>query len=239
MALPKQSSPKYKCVLPSDGREVEYRPFLVKEQKVLMMAQEQENDAAMFDAVKNLIESVTFGKVKPDSLPIIDMEYLFLKIRTKSIGETANIQVTCNYDDCEGGQGTTVINLDDVEVVGEEPENKIMISDELGVQLRYPRISDVVATPVKTDSVESKAVQSLELVKSCMVNIYDAEEVNPISDASTNEINECMDSLSMSQLEKITSYFEGLPSLKKEVSAECEKCGKEIRTTVSGLNNFF
>ena len=239
MALPKQSSPKYKCVLPSDGREVEYRPFLVKEQKVLMMAQEQENDAAMFNAVKDLIESVTFGKVKPDSLPIIDMEYLFLKIRTKSIGETANIQVTCNNKDCEGGQGTTVINLDDVEVVGEEPENKIMISDELGVELRYPRISDVGATPVETDSVESQAVQSLELVKSCMVNIYDAEEVYPIADASTNEINEFMDSLSMSQLEMITSYFEGLPSLKKEVSADCEKCGKEIRTTVSGLNNFF
>ena len=237
MALPKQSSPKYKCVLPSDGREVEYRPFLVKEQKVLMMAQEQENDAAMFDAVKNLIESVTFGKVKPDSLPIIDMEYLFLKIRTKSIGETANIQVTCNYDDCEGGQGTTVINLDDVEVVGEEPE--IMISDELGIELRYPRISDVGTTPLETDSVESQAIQTLDLVKSCMVNIYDAEEVYPIADASTNEINEFVDSLSMSQLEKITSYFEGLPSLKKEVSANCEKCGKEIRTTVSGLNNFF
>ena len=235
MALPKQSSPKYKCVLPSDGREVEYRPFLVKEQKVLMMAQEQENDAAMFNAVKDLIESVTFGKVKPDSLPIIDMEYLFLKIRTKSIGETANIQVTCNYDDCEGGQGTTVINLDDVEVVGDEPENKIMINDEIGIELRYPRIGDIEAS----DSEEGNMAQTLEMLKRCMVTVYDEEDVYPTSDSSTKELDEFVNTLSMSQMELISNYFGSIPQLKKEVKSECVQCGKDINTTLQGMNNFF
>ena len=139
MALPKQSSPKYKCVLPSDGREVEYRPFLVKEQKVLLLAQEQENDEAMFKAVQDLIGSVTDGEVKPQRLPVIDMEYLFLKIRSKSVGETANIRVTCNDPKCDG-TGEAVVNLDDVEVVGEAPETKIMINDEIGVELRLSLI---------------------------------------------------------------------------------------------------
>ena len=115
MALPKQSAPKYKCVLPSDGTEIEFRPFLVKEQKVLLLAQEEEDEKAMFNAVKDLIESVCFTEIKADRLSVVDMEYLFLKIRSKSVGETANIKVTCNDPNCNG-TGDAVINLDDVEV---------------------------------------------------------------------------------------------------------------------------
>lgn len=233
MALPKQSSPKYKCILPSDKREVEYRPFQVKEQKVLMMAQEQEDDAAMFRAVKDLIGSVTFGKVKADTLPILDMEYLFLKIRSKSIGETANIVVNCNDSECNGS-GEAVINLDDVEVVGEEPDNKIMISDELGVELRYPRISDV-----QEEDQGNSALSTLELLKSCIVTIFDEEEVYTVADASTNELNEFVDSLSMNQLNLITEYFDSLPSLEKKVTTECGTCGKEINALVKGLQSFF
>ena len=129
MALPKQSAPKYKCILPSDGKEVEYRPFLVKEQKILMLAQEQGDDGAMLQAVQDLVKSVTYDKVKPSELAVMDLEYLFLKIRSKSIGETASLSVTCNDPQCEG-TGEVVVNLDDVEVVGDEPEHKIMISDE-------------------------------------------------------------------------------------------------------------
>lgn len=233
MALPKQSSPKYTCTLPSDGREVTYRPFLVKEQKVLMLAQEQEDDTAMFRAVQDLIESVTDGEVKPKTLPVIDMEYLFVKIRAKSVGETANIRVTCQDPNCDGS-GQAVVNLDDVEVVGEHPDNKIMISDDLGVELRYPKISDV-------DAVQELdgAAQTIEMLKNSIVTVFDNEEVYPTVDVSTNELNEFVESLTMSQLQKITDYFDAIPSLQTEVTSSCETCSSPIKTTVKGLNNFF
>lgn len=233
MALPKQSAPKYNCVLPSDGTEVEFRPFLVKEQKVLLLAQEEENEKAMFNAVKDLIESVCFTEIKADRLSVVDMEYLFLKIRSKSVGETANIKVTCNDPNCNG-TGDAVINLDDVEVVGEAPENKIMINDEIGIELRYPRVSDINAVQ-GMDNANS----TLTMLKSSMVNIYDADEVYPTMDASTNELNEFVENLTMQQLEMITDYFNSIPSLQHDVESECTTCAKDIRTTVKGLNSFF
>lgn len=234
MALPKQSTPKYTCILPSDGQEVEYRPFLVQEQKSLLIAQEQEDDKAMFSAVQDLIEACTFGKLKPTQLAVIDMEYLFLKIRAKSVGESVNLQVTCQDPKCDG-HGEVVINLDDVEVVGDEPENKIMINDEIGIELRYPRIGDIEAS----DSEEGNMAQTLEMLKRCMVTVYDEEDVYPTSDSSTKELDEFVNTLSMSQMELISNYFGSIPQLKKEVKSECVQCGKDINTTLQGMNNFF
>ena len=233
MALPKQSAPKYKCILPSDGKEVEYRPFLVKEQKILMLAQEQGDDGAMLQAVQDLVKSVTYDKVKPSELAVMDLEYLFLKIRSKSIGETASLSVTCNDPQCEG-TGEVVVNLDDVEVVGDEPEHKIMISDEIGVELRYPRVKDVN----DINNLEGPD-QTIEMLKRCMVNVYDLEEVYPTSDSSTNELNDFVESLSMGQLERITEFFTDIPQMKKQVESECKECGKDIKTEIVGLNNFF
>ena len=130
MPLPKIATPTYELVLPSNKKTIKYRPFLVKEQKVLLLAQEQEDDAAMFRAVQDLITNVC-EDVKSETLPVIDMEWLFLKIRSKSVGETANIKLTCTDPKCDG-TGEAVVNLDDVEVVGDEPEHKIMINDEIG-----------------------------------------------------------------------------------------------------------
>ena len=234
MALPKQSTPKYSCILPSDGKEVEYRPFLVQEQKSLLIAQEQEDDKAMFSAVQDLIEACTYGKLKSTQLAVIDMEYLFLKIRAKSVGETVNLQVTCQDPKCDG-HGEVVINLDDVEVVGDEPENKIMINDEIGIELRYPRIGDIDLI----NSEEGSMTQILEMLKRCMVTVFDQENVYPTSDSSTQELDEFVNTLSMSQMEMISEYFGSIPQLKKEVKSECVQCGKDINTTIQGMNNFF
>ena len=233
MALPKQATPKYKCILPSDGTEVEFRPFLVKEQKVLMLAQEEESDEAMLKAVQELISSVTEGKVKPKSLPVIDMEYLFLKIRSKSVGETAKLKVSCTDQKCEG-TGDVVVNLDDVEVVGDAPENKVMINDEIGVELRYPRMSDVEATQGL-----GEGTSTIEMLKLCMVNIFDQEEVHRVSDASTNELNEFVETLTMNQLELISDYFNSIPVLEHEVQTKCGTCDRELTTLIKGLQNFF
>lgn len=232
MALPKQSTPKYTCILPSDGREIEYRPFLVKEQKVLLLAQEQEDDAAMFRAVQDLITNVC-EDVKSETLPVIDMEWLFLKIRSKSVGETANIKLTCTDPKCDG-TGEAVVNLDDVEVVGDQPESKIMLNDEIGIELRYPRVSDVNQVQGK-----DQATQTLEMLKNSIVKIFDEENVYPTADASTNELNEFVEGLTMQQLEKITTYFDSIPSLQLDVESKCTTCDRELKTTAKGINSFF
>ena len=232
MALPKQTAPKYTCILPSDGREIEYRPFLVKEQKVLLLAQEQEDDAAMFRAVQDLITNVC-EDVKSETLPVIDMEWLFLKIRSKSVGETANIKLSCTDPKCDG-HGEAVVNLDDVEVVGDQPENKIMLNDEIGIELRYPRVSDVNQVQGK-----DQATQTLEMLKNSIVTIFDEENVYPTADASTNELNEFVEGLTMQQLEKITTYFDSIPSLQLDVESKCTTCGRELKTTAKGINSFF
>lgn len=232
MALPKQSAPKYTCILPSDGREIEYRPFLVKEQKVLLLAQEQEDDAAMFRAVQDLITNVC-EDVKSETLPVIDMEWLFLKIRSKSVGETANIKLSCTDPKCDG-HGEAVVNLDDVEVVGDQPESKIMLTDEIGIELRYPRVSDVNQVQGK-----DQATQTLEMLKNSIVKIFDEENVYPTADASTNELNEFVEGLTMQQLEKITSYFDSIPSLQLDVESKCTTCDRELKTTAKGINSFF
>ncbi len=233
MALPKQTAPKYKVVLPSDGKEIEYRPFLVKEQKNLLLAQEQEDNDAMFRAVVDLIEACTFGEVKSNNLPVIDMEYLFLKIRAKSVGETANIKVSCQDPNCDG-HGEAIINLDEVEVVGDEPEKKIMISDEIGIELRYPRLGDI-----QTADNLDPATQTIEMLKASMVTVFDEENVYPVVDVSTNDLNEFVENLTMSQLEKITVFFDSIPSLQSQVDSECTTCEKGIKTIVKGLNSFF
>ena len=232
MALPKQTAPKYTCILPSDGREIEYSPFLVKEQKVLLLAQEQEDDAAMFRAVQDLITNVC-EDVKSETLPVIDMEWLFLKIRSKSVGETANIKLSCTDPKCDG-HGEAVVNLDDVEVVGDQPESKIMLNDEIGIEMRYPRVSDVNQVQGK-----DQATQTLEMLKNSIVTIFDEENVYPTADASTNELNEFVEGLTMQQLEKITAYFDSIPSLKLDVESKCTTCGRELKTTAKGINSFF
>ena len=232
MALPKQTAPKYTCILPSDGREIEYRPFLVKEQKVLLLAQEQEDDAAMFRAVQDLITNVC-EDVKSETLPVIDMEWLFLKIRSKSVGETANIKLSCTDPKCDG-HGEAVVNLDDVEVVGDQPESKIMLNYEIGIEMRYPRVSDVNQVQGK-----DQATQTLEMLKNSIVTIFDEENVYPTADASTNELNEFVEGLTMQQLEKITTYFDSIPSLQLDVESKCTTCGRELKTTAKGINSFF
>ena len=232
MALPKQTAPKYTCILPSDGREIEYRPFLVKEQKVLLLAQEQEDDAAMFRAVQDLITNVC-EDVKSETLPVIDMEWLFLKIRSKSVAETANIKLSCTDPKCDG-HGEAVVNLDDVEVVGDQPESKIMLNDEIGIEMRYPRVSDVNQVQGK-----DQATQTLEMLKNSIVTIFDEENVYPTADASTNELNEFVEGLTMQQLEKITAYFDSIPSLQLDVESKCTTCGRELKTTAKGINSFF
>ena len=215
MALPIQSAPKYTISLPSDGKEVKFRPFLVKEQKLLMLAQEENDEGKTMEAIKDLIRTVTFQEVEPDTLPIIDMEYLFLKIRAKSVGETANIKLTCNDASCPDesrGTGETVVNIDEVEVVGDEPEMKIMINDEIGIEFRYPTVGDM-------GGVEQldQGSQTVEVIKKSIKSIYTEEDVFLAKDTSDKELTEFVENLTVQQLEKLGGFFQSLQRLQKDV----------------------
>ena len=238
MALPIQTAPKYNCILPSDGKEVKYRPFLVKEQKMLLIAQEENDEAKIFEAVKDLIRSVTFEEIEPNELPLIDMEYLFLKIRARSVGETAKISIGCNDPECDGsgqkGSGEVVVNLDDVEVVGDEPENKIMINDEVGIELKYPKVKDIQGL-----NDLDQGSQTIEVLKRSIQSVFDSENVYLASEQTDKELHEFVENLTVQQLEDVTVFFNEIPRLEKEVVADCKLCGKEIKKNLIGLQNFF
>ena len=233
MALPKQSAPKYRTILPSDGREVEFRPFLVKEQKVLMLAQQEENEETMFKAVQDLVEACTFNEIKCATLPTIDMEHLFLKIRVKSVGETTTVNLTCHDPKCDG-TGEVTIDLDNVEVVGEIPDNKIMINDEIGVELCIPTIGTVQQLQGMDE-----ATSSIEMLKLCMVNIFDQTEIDKVADTPMAELDEFVENLNIQQLEDLAEFFNQLPRLEQDVETECKKCGKGIDKKITGIQGFF
>ena len=238
MALPIQSAPTYKCVLPSDGREVTFRPFLVKEQKVLVIAKEGEDQSRSLASIKQMIKAVTSYDenewLDVEKLPMFDIEYLFIKIRAVSVGETVKLNLTCQEEQCNG-TGEVTVNLDDIQCTkptGVEP--KIMITDELGVVLRYPDWN-LMEGVQKIDSNQ----QPIEMLKACITEIFDSESVYDADDISKKELSEFVDNLTFPQIEKLGEYFDDMPKVFYDASYKCNKCGKEQDRTLEGLQSFF
>lgn len=235
MGLPIQNAPSYTCELPVSQQTVKYRPFLVKEQSFLLQAKEGAANKDIFNAILDLINSVTFGKVDANKLPMADLEYLFLQIRTKSIGETIVLPLICQADeDCDGIRNVE-IDLNDIEVdTSNLPENKIELNENLIVELVAPKVKLIM----KLDGLE-EAEQIKPILRECMVRLYDEENVFELSEYRDSEIDEFIESLTVQQFELITDYFTAIPTLKHEVSYECPKCKKESSVELEGLNNFF
>lgn len=234
MALPIQSTPTYTTVLPSNGEEVKYRPFLVKEQKVLVMAREGENNKQIMDSVKTLIHAVTFEKVDANKLATIDLEWLFLKIRAVSVGETSKLVLKCNHDGCTGSIPFD-LNIDEIEVKGEFPDdNKVMISDTVGVTVRPPSVKD-------TEGLEDldPQLQAVEVVKRSMVNIFDQESIYNVDELNQKDIDEFFDNLTFAQLNLLGEWFDRIPKLSHTVNVTCEQCGNTREQTLEGIQSFF
>jgi hypothetical protein len=234
MGLPIQKAPQYKCELPISGIEVTYRPFLVKEQNHLLIAKESEDAAAIFESIMNLINSVTEGKVDGSELPLVDLEYLFLQIRTKSIGETAKVPLMCTQDECDG-VGYTELDLTKIKVdTSGMIDNKIQLNEHLIVELSAPS-SKIVYEVEELNEVE----MIKPILRSCMVRIFDEESIFEMSEHRDSEIDEFIESLTVPQFEKIGEYFESMPSLQEEVEYKCDKCGEVSINTLQGLQSFF
>ena len=223
--------------MPSDGREVTFRPFLVKEQKVLVIAKEGEDQSRSLASIKQMIKAVTAFEenewLDVEKLPMFDIEYLFIKIRAVSVGETVKINLPCKDEDCNGS-GEVTINLDEVQVTkskGVEP--KVMINDNLGVVLRYPDwglMEQVNKMPADQ--------QPFEMLKQCITEIFDEENVYDTDDVSKQELNEFVDSLTFPQMEQLGAYFDDMPKVYMDVDFTCS-CGKEQSRTMEGLQSFF
>ena len=232
MALPRIDTPTYQLTIPSTQQKIDFRPFLVKEQKIIMMAQESQDEKQMVRAMSDLVTSCTFNKFDVNKLPIFDVEYMFLKIRGKSIGETVELNLMCP-DDGET-QVPTKINLEEIEVsmtVGHS--NMIDITDNIKLQLRYPIYSD--ATQVggleQSDGVFKLLTRCIDKI------IYGDQEYNRV-DISDKEIEEFIDQLNTDQFNRIVEFFNTMPKLRHVVQITNPKTKVKSEVVLEGLQNF-
>jgi CRISPR/Cas system CSM-associated protein Csm2 small subunit len=236
MALPSLGYPTYELELPSSGKTVKYRPFLVKEEKVLLLALESSEEKQITNAVKDLIKNCVLSRIKVDSLPSFDLEYLFLRIRGASIGEVISLTVTC-LDDNE----TTVeaqININEVEV--EKPEGhdrKIMFDEESGIVMNYPSMKQFIdreflRKDMKTEEVYGFIADSID-------QIFQGEEVYDSTTTTKKEFREFVDSLTTKQFEKIQQFYATSPKLSHTFTVTNPKTGEPSTYTIEGLQSFF
>ena len=236
MALPKLGYPTYELELPSTSKTVKYRPFLVKEEKVLLMALEAKDEKQVIGAVKDLIKNCVISRIKVDTLPSFDLEYLFLKIRGASIGENITLTVTCQ-DDNET-QVEASINIDEVEISKSEGHStKIMFDDKTGIVMRYPSMKEFVdreflQKEMKTEEVYGFIADSID-------QIFDDEEVYDSTTTTKKEFRTFVDSLTTKQFEKIQKFYETSPKLSHTFKVTTPKTGKESEYTIEGLQSFF
>lgn len=239
MALPRITTPQYVLTIPSTGEEVKYRPFLVKEEKILLIALESENEKQIMVAVKNIIDNCLDGKVDIDSLAMFDIEYIFLQLRAKSKGEEIELEVEC--EKCKNPIGF-VVNINEVKVdIGEGHSNEIKLSDDIGVVMKYPNL-DMKANFNEDASEMENIFSSLVL---CLDTIWDKDSTYPAKDHTQEELHDFFESLPEAEFEKIQNFFVTMPQLKHEVDIKCKHkvdkkpCGYKGKRVLEGLNSFF
>ena len=230
MALPKLEVPKYSLTLPSTGDLIEYRPFLVKEEKNLMIAQETGDSNTVFDAIKDIVKACTFDKLDVNKVATYDLEYVFVKIRSKAVGETSDIQITCE----ETGEKVPVtINLEDVYIKKAddfETEKVIKITKDVGMTLQPIKVNQLGTTESSTDLTTT--------IKSLIKNIYDAENVYPVEDSDSTELDEFIESLPHKVLQEVNDFLLGQPKLALDVEFTGPK-GHKNKQTITGFQDFF
>ena len=236
MALPILDLPTYELEVPSTGKTIRYRPFLVKEEKVLLLALEGEDDKAIEVAVKNLLKGCITSRIKLENLSTFDLEYIFLKIRAASVGEVVEMEVTC-LDDNE----TKIkynLDLNKVEVMFPEGHSKkIMLTEETGIVMRYPGFDRFVQNSVS--GVDLSTDDIFDIIAESIDQIFQGDEVYDSSTTTKKEFREFVDSLTTQQFEKIQEFFETAPKLSHSFSVRNPNTGIESTYTIEGLSNFF
>ena len=235
MPIPKIETPEYTLTLPSNGQEVKFRPFLVKEEKILLLAQESKDTRNIADAMIKIIDNCTFGELDAKKLSNLDFQYVFLQLRIRSVGETSEFIIKCEH--C-GHDNNVIVDLRTAEIV--QPEKEIdpivKVTDNVGINLRPASLLQYAATI----SVDNNVADNInDMVKGVVESIYEGDTIYPIDEISDKEFMEFVDSLTHGQLEHISSYIDNEPQLVIKVSFNCESCGEKNETVVKGSQSFF
>jgi hypothetical protein len=233
MTLPVINTPTYELVVPSTKETLVYRPFLVKEEKILLMAMEEEKDTQLNRALKQVVHNCTFEKIDVSKLPLFDLEYIFLRIRAKSVGEVAKIQVLCEDD------GETYVpievDLESIEVEFQEDHtNKIELTDEIGIEMGYPTFEFL---NFKAD--ETEVGQLFDIIGSSIERVYEGETVYEKADFSKKDLKVFLESLTSEQFLRIQKFFETMPRLRHKLEVTNPKTKKVNEITLEGLQAFF
>ena len=240
MPLPKISTPTYELELPSTGKKIKYRPFLVKEEKILILALESENIKQITTSIKSILkECIQTRGVKIDTLPIFDIEYLFLNVRGKSVSEALDLVVTCPDDN-----KTTVpvkIYIDEIKVVkSPDHNNDIKLDDKLTLRLKYPSLDEFIKSNFDFTSRDEGALeQSFEIIATCIDQVYNEEESWAASDCTKKELLEWVETLNTNQFKLIESFFTTMPKLSHTLKVKNPKAKVENDVTLEGLSSFF
>ena len=240
MPLPKIATPTYELELPSTGKTITYRPFLVKEEKLLVIALESEDTKQITNAIKAVIRACILTKgIKVELLPTFDIEFLFLNIRGKSVGEDIEVKLICP-DDTET-EVSVNINLDDIKV--QKPEghsNQVKLDNNLMMELKYPSLNEFIKNNFDpNDKTQNPMEQSFDLVGSCISKIYNEDEIWVAADCSKKEINDFLDSMNSNQFKEIEKFFETMPKLSHTVKVYNPKTKVESDVLLEGLASFF
>mgnify|MGYP003938340243 FL=1 len=233
MALPKLEVPKYMMTVPSTGNEIEFRPFLVREEKLLLLAMEEQTETATHNAVLDLVHSCTFGDLGKKSDPMFDIEYAFIKIRSKSVSETIDVRLLCPDD------GETYveksIDIEDIQILmDDEHSSHVKLTDTLAIDFTYPTID----TTLKSTKIESETERVFFIIKSCVQTINFGEDSYNIVDISKKELNEFIDSLTQEMFEKLQNFFSTMPKLRHVLDVENPKTGVVSQVALEGLGDF-
>ena len=233
MGLPKLNSANYELSLPSTGATIKYRPFLVKEQKALMIAQESEDDKVIENTFAQIITDCVADKVDPYKMPMFDIEYVFLKIRSKSVGEIAELRVTCPDD--EETKVNVSIPLEEVDVqMKENHTNVITLTDDISVIMRYPCLGDM-----KGFNTLGETKSLFEMVKRCIHEVHDGEEIYRRVDMSEKDLEDFIDSMSSKNFESVGEFFSSMPKLSYDLEVENPKTKVKSVIPIEGLQSFF
>jgi DNA-directed RNA polymerase subunit M/transcription elongation factor TFIIS len=237
MALPVIATTTYTLTVPSTGQKVKYRAFLVKEQKSLLIAQQSEDPTVMVDTLKSIIHSCILDKIDVDALATFDLEFIFMQLRSRSVGEIAELLFTC--EQCKTGD--ILVRFDVSQLKVEIPEGhtkKIQLTDDIGIVLKYPSL-DILGKLQGVDSDSTDTNIIFDVIVSCIDYIYDATSVYMAKDSTKEELNTFLENLNSEQFNKIKGFFDSMPKLSQVVEYTCHACGHHNVRNLRGITNFF
>lgn len=237
MALPINSTPVYNLTIPSTGKQVNFRPFLIKEEKALMLAQQSEDPRVMVESLKTVIKDCIKDPIDVNNLAVFDIEYIFTQIRSKSVGEIVELMLRC--DTCEDEKAVAKVEVDLTSIEVKKDANhttNITLFDDVGVIMKYPTVELIK----RLQNIDAANIdQVFDIVVECMESIFDSEQVWNAKDQTKAELLEFLNNLSSDQFEKIQQFFETMPRMQKQISYDCPVCGKHHDKVLEGLQSFF